>query len=203
MKLILAALLLLAQAAMAAPHRPVVMARSGTSTYGQIGHIPFVVLRGNSDERATAFGALCGREVVLFLGETLIPLINRFETDSWDRLAELTVAQFHFQPSCFRRYDECGLPSARPRGVPPRKACGSNRVGTTYSGPNDLSAGDGSAAPASRCGIPCPSSSNRPAYQRLFRFHLGLSQPTPSGAAAPLARAWTPGISGLGCVDRP
>jgi hypothetical protein len=96
MKLILAALLLLAQAAMAGPHGPVVMARSGTSASGQIGHIPFVVLRGNSDERAAAFGALCGREVVVFLGETLIPLINHSEAQSRDRLAELTVAQFHF-----------------------------------------------------------------------------------------------------------
>jgi hypothetical protein len=74
----------------------VVLQRHGQSVRGTIHELPFVVLRGTVEERGKAYGALCGADVVSFLNDTLLPLMNRESGSAWNELSRRVESTFAF-----------------------------------------------------------------------------------------------------------
>lgn len=95
---ILAAVILLPAALAWAGPQVVVTARHGQSLRGSVEELPFVVLRGSREERAEAFGALAGPDLVTLLNETLIPAAEGRMRGGWGVMVMLTKARFAFTP---------------------------------------------------------------------------------------------------------
>lgn len=69
----------------AAAQEPVqVTARHDRSARGTLGGFPFLVLRGDATARGRAHGILAGREILRFLDQGLIPVIDATSPGAWE-----------------------------------------------------------------------------------------------------------------------
>ena len=76
------------------------------------GDLPVVVLRGTAEERARAFGALCGREFLQMLEKAMVPAVNAKSDQAWDELAAATGRYFAF-PKEFQQQAEAFIDGLR------------------------------------------------------------------------------------------